>query len=169
MGTSDEPLLPSGAERFVARSLIDETGVGKPLSDRARHRQRTVENYLKGEALPRYIQRLSEIEKGTRRHERALAEARAELLAQAGDDERSFAAAWTAKVAAWDFEDINVLVRQHNAWYPIEADLAMDPRTGDYVLVHGRSYRRDELTAAWALARHPAVRLARDDADEQAA
>ncbi len=34
----------------------------------------------------------------------------------------------------------------------------MDPRTGDFILVDGRSYHRDTLDAAWALARFPPVR-----------
>ena len=32
----------------------------------------------------------------------------------------------------------------------------MDPRTGDYVLIRGRSYRRRRLDAAWILDRFPA-------------
>jgi len=32
----------------------------------------------------------------------------------------------------------------------------MNPRTKDYVLVNGRSYRREVLDAAWILERFPA-------------
>ena len=70
--------------------------------------------------------------------------------------------------ARWDFGASTTLVREHNAWYPVERDLPMDPRTGDYVPVNGRSYRREELDAAWAL-RHlrpreqpPGIGRARD-------
>ena len=161
---ADEPLIPNATERFVARSLVDDTGVGKPLSERARHRQRTVESYLRGETLPRYIQRLAEIEKGTRRHLRDLREARAELRARFRSDEARFARAWSELVASWSFEDVNELVRQHNAWYPVERDLPMDPRTGDYVLVSGRPYKRAELDAAWALAELRAADAAADAA-----
>jgi hypothetical protein len=38
----------------------------------------------------------------------------------------------------------------------------MDPRTGDFVLVNGKPYRREPLDARWILARFPA-------ADERAA
>ena len=38
----------------------------------------------------------------------------------------------------------------------MERDLPMDPRTGDYVLIRGRSYRRSRLDAAWILDRFPA-------------
>ena len=39
--------------------------------------------------------------------------------------------------------------------YPVERRLSMDPRTGDYALVNGRSYRRRPLDAAWVLERFP--------------
>jgi hypothetical protein len=56
-------------------------------------------------------------------------------------------------VRAWDFGEVNDLIERHNRWYPAEARLPMDPRTGDYALVNGRSYRRPPLDAAWALER----------------
>jgi hypothetical protein len=31
----------------------------------------------------------------------------------------------------------------------------MDPRTRDYVLIHGKSYRRPELGPAWVLEQFP--------------
>ena len=43
------------------------------------------------------------------------------------------------------FDELNELIRQHNEWYPIERDLPMDLRTRDYVLINGRSYRREPL------------------------
>ena len=55
------------------------------------------------------------------------------------------------------YDELNELIRQHNDWYPIERDLPMDPRTGDYVRVHGRSHRRAELTPQWVLERFPAA------------
>ncbi len=145
----------SPAERLVAGSLIDESGVGKPLRRSTLQRSRSVESYLRGDALPRYIRRAAEIERGTRGHEAALREARQELAEAVGHDPAAFAERWTRTVRGWDFEDVNELVRQHNAWYPVERDLPMDPRTGDYVLVSGRSYRREELDADWALSRFP--------------
>jgi hypothetical protein len=40
----------------------------------------------------------------------------------------------------------------------------MNPRTGDFVLVGGKPYRREPLDAAWALRRFPP-----DDSDRLAA
>ena len=53
------------------------------------------------------------------------------------------------------FDDLNDLIRQHNEWYPIERDLPMDLRTRDYVLINGRSYRREPLSPQWVLERFP--------------
>ena len=57
----------------------------------------------------------------------------------------------------WSVHRVNDLIERHNRWYPIEARLAMDPRTGDYALVNGRDYRLDLLDAEWALERFPPV------------
>ena len=55
----------------------------------------------------------------------------------------------------WNFSEVNDLIDRHNRWYPIEARLAMDPRTRDYVKVGGRPYRREPLDLAWILERFP--------------
>ena len=49
-----------------------------------------------------------------------------------------------------------MLIEQHNDWYPIERQLPMDPRTGDYVRFAGRSYRRPILGPHWILEHFPA-------------
>ena len=73
-----------------------------------------------------------------------------------GGDPAAFARAWADRVGAWDFEDVNELVRQHNDWYPVERDLPMDPRTGEYVKILGRSHHRAELGPDWVLEQFPA-------------
>jgi hypothetical protein len=135
------------AEELIRRSRIDDAGVGEPLSERARQRQRSIEAYLRGEALPRYMQRAAEIDRAVRRHEDALRRAYANPAAR----ER-----WRELAHEWDFEAVNQLIRDHNDWYPVERDLPMNPRTKDYVLVNGRSYRREELGPDWILERFPA-------------
>ena len=68
----------------------------------------------------------------------------------------TFARLWRARAERFDFSELNRLIDQHNDWYPMERDLPMDPRTGDYVLIRGRSYRRRRLDAQWILDRFPA-------------
>ena len=144
MVMADEPLTP--AEELIRRSRIDETGVGEALSERARQRQRSIESYLRGEALPRYMQRAAEIDRAIRRHTEAL------QRAYARPDQR---ACWREVAERWDFGEVNALICEHNEWYPVERDLPMNPRTKDYVLVNGHSYRREELGASWNLERFP--------------
>jgi hypothetical protein len=106
--------------------------------------------------MPRWMERLRDIETGTRRHRSRLAADHAWLREQHAGDPDAFAREWRALVAARSFDDVNDLVRDHNEWYPVERQLPMDPRTGEYVLIAGRPYTRDELTAEWALSEFPA-------------
>lgn len=146
----------SAAEKVIRRSFIDETGVGKRLSERARTRERSLEAYLRGEMLPRYIRRLADIERQIREHERALRDVHDRLRDDHAGDPRGFERAWHAVADGWDFGETNALIAEHNEWYPVERDLPMNPRTRDYVLVNGRPYRRHELGAGWILEQFPA-------------
>ncbi|MDP9385501.1 MAG: hypothetical protein M3P50_09745 [Actinomycetota bacterium] len=56
----------SVVERLVTRDLDDDAGRGSPLSERARQSQRSVETYLKGGGVPRWMER-----GGDRRRRRA--------------------------------------------------------------------------------------------------
>jgi hypothetical protein len=141
----DEPRTP--AEKLIQRSRIDETGAGEALSERARQRQRSIEAYLRGEALPRYMQRAAEIDRAIRRHTEAL---------RSAYEQPNRRARWRELAEIWNFDEVNQLIREHNEWYPVERDLPMNPRTKDYVLVNGHSYRREELGLRWILERFPA-------------
>jgi hypothetical protein len=122
--------------------------VGKPLRRRLRNFTADPTSYLSSLAgPPPYMQRLRRIEDEEARHLERLAEAYA-LQRGNGSD-------WRAVADAWNFAEINDLIEKHNRWYPVEARLAMDPRTRDYVKVGGRSYRREPLDAAWVLERFP--------------
>jgi hypothetical protein len=151
----DDPRTP--VEKRLARSFVDpETGYGKPLSRRTRQTKRSVESYLKGGVLPRYMERLREIETGIRSERRWIERAYRELREECGADAEAFARRWRARAGSWRFDKLNELIREHNEWYPIEANLPMDPRTRDYVLLRGRSYRRRELGPDWLLEQFPA-------------
>lgn len=57
------------------------------------------------------------------------------------------------KAESFDYARQNALVAAHNRWYPIEANLRIDPRTGGY-LAHGRPWLPEpEYDAARVLAR----------------
>src|SRR4051794_32716101 len=135
-------------ERLVTAGLDEDVGVGKPLSRRARQRSRALEDYLKAGGPPRGMERIGQIDRGIARERRRLEREYRALRRRFGRDHEAFAGAWRARAQAQRFDELNLLIEQHNEWYPIERNLAMDPRTKDYVRVHGRSYRRAPLTPA---------------------
>ena len=122
---------------------------GTPLRRRLRNFQPEPDLYVAsmGGPLP-YMQRLRQIEHETERHLERLAEAHA----GAGGD----SAAWRRTAERWNFVEVNELIDRHNRWYPLEARLAMDPRSRDFVKVGGKPYEREPLDSAWILERFPA-------------
>jgi hypothetical protein len=148
--TNSSPIERELAKRF------DDAVEGKPLSRRARQTKRSVESYLAAGLLPRYMQRLRDIEDATRLHRRRLLAAYERLREECGEDGERFARRWHAIARRWRFDELNQLIREHNEWYPVESGLPLDPRTRDYVRMRGRSYRRTELGPEWVLDRFPA-------------
>jgi hypothetical protein len=122
--------------------------VGKRIRRRLRNFRAEPDTYLSslGGPLP-YMQRLRAIEAETEQH---LARLEAAYAEHRGDPD-----AWRRVAERWDFTAVNELIERHNRFYPIEARLAMDPRTRDFVKVGGRPYRREPLDAGWILARFP--------------
>jgi hypothetical protein len=128
---------------------------GKPLRQRLRNARPMAESYIVslGGPLP-YMQRLRMIEDEVAQHERELAEAWRELAAESADPER-FAVRWRTLAGRRSFHAVNELIEKHNRYYPVEARLPMDPRTGDYVRIGGQRYDREPLDADWVLERFP--------------
>ncbi|HKP19565.1 MAG TPA: hypothetical protein VJT84_13910 [Gaiellaceae bacterium] len=130
---------------------------GKPLERRLRNFSLAADRYAVSLAgPPAYSRRLREIEEETAAHEQALEEAWLDLAEQHRGEPNEFARRWRRLASDWSFHAVNELIERHNLYYPTEARLAMDPRTGDFVLVGGRPYRRRLLDAGWVLERFPA-------------
>lgn len=145
------------AERAKPRRRLWRRVLAEPAS---------VESYLRGSSPPRYMQRLRQIETEFTVQCRRLRAAYEALLEAHGDDAAVFARRWRARARTWRFERLNQLVREHNAWYPVETSLPMDPRTRNFVLVRGASYRRLELGAEWVLEHFPPDPARRGEAPE---
>jgi hypothetical protein len=145
----------SPIERRIERAFEDDQGIGKPLSRRARQTRRSVEAYLKAGVLPRYMERLRQIEQETDELRFRLNRAYRALRDECQGDPAMFARLWRQRARQWRFDKLNDLIHEHNEWYPIEASLPMDPRTRDYVRIRGRSYRREPIDAAWVLSHFP--------------
>jgi hypothetical protein len=154
-GRTDEDRR-NAVERILARDLEDTDGYGRPLSRRARQTRRSVEAYLQAGVRPRWMERLGEIDAGIANETRRLERAYQALREEHRGDRQAFSARWRALAYSWSFDAVNELIHQHNEWFPIERQLAVDPRTRDYVLVGGRPYRREPLDAEWVLERFPA-------------
>jgi hypothetical protein len=152
---ADQPRR-SVVERRIVKSGVDDAREGKPLSRRARQTRRTVEAYLAAGVMPRYMERLREIEAERASLRSRIGRAYRVLSEACGDDREAFARAWRKRAHEWPFEEINQLIKQHNDWYPIESGLPLDPRTRDYVPIRGRSYRRAPLGPDWVLEQFPA-------------
>ena len=144
------------AERLLSRAAEGAPQQGRPLSQRARQTQRSVEAYLKAGVRPRWMERLDEIDQGVAAEKRRLARSYRALQEECGGDPHAFGRRWRAIARSRSFDHLNVLIEQHNDWYPIERQLPMDPRTGDYVRFGGRSYRRPVLDPSWVLEQFPA-------------
>jgi hypothetical protein len=126
---------------------------GKPLPERIRLGPTDLDRYLAVRAGGlAYMRRLREIEDEEVRHLLALEAAWLALAEEANDEE--FALAWRDAAAGWDFRRINELVARHNAYYPIEARVPMNPRTGGYA----KSWKRERYGEEWILERFPPLR-----------
>jgi hypothetical protein len=143
------------------RSLLEQDLEGSPLKGsplprRPRNFRPAVDLYVAslGGPLP-YMRRLRQIELDTEEHERRLARAWRELAHECRRDARAFARRWRERAERWSFEAVNELIERHNLWYPAEARLPMDVRSGDFVPVGGRPYRREPLGPDWVLRRFP--------------
>ena len=151
----------------LANAVADSGLAGQPIRRRPRLVRPTVETYAAASGGPlAYMIRLRQIETWTDVHLERLNEAWRSLADECGSDGDVFARRWRETVTGWNFAEVNDLIDRHNRYYPAEARLPMDPRTGDFAPVDGRPYRRSRLDARWALSRFPAVlTLAREHDD----
>jgi hypothetical protein len=156
-GVHGDTPLEDARQRRLAEDLESSPLRGAPLRRRLRNFRPAVDSYIAslGGPLP-YMQRLREIERRTEDHEGRLREAWESLRAASNGDGAEFGRRWQELAEAWRFDEVNELIERHNRFFPVEARLAMDPRTGDYVLVGGKRYDRVALDAAWILERFPA-------------
>ena len=154
-----QPRGPSERERREAEQLaVDLEGspvAGKPLPRRLRNFSTSVDGYARSVAgPPAYVQRLRQIEEEIDDHLARLEAAWDDVCREVpAADERE--RRWRELVSRWSFHAVNELIDRHNRWYPVEARLAMSPRTGDFVPVGGRPYRLEPLDSAWVLVRFP--------------
>jgi hypothetical protein len=115
----------------------------------------SVEQYLQAGVVPRFIERANQIESETHRHRRRLEHAYEWAVEKYGHDTAAFARYWRELAETWRFDEVNELIDEHNRWYPAERRLPLNPRTGDYLTIGNRDWRRRRLDAAWILEQFP--------------
>ena len=135
--------------------LVENPLVGKPIRRRLRNFRTGADVALRALGGPlAWMRRLRAIELALEDHEVRLAEAW-DALRDEHPDDRAFGRAWRELARQWNFDEVNELIARHNRHFPAEARLPMNPRTGDYVEVNGRPYRRQPIDAGWILERFP--------------
>ena len=115
----------------------------------------TVEAYLAAQVMPRWMERLREIHDELAVHRGRLERRYHELIEACAGDRDAFERHWRELASKWNFSYLNELIHQHNDYYPIEANLAVDPRTGEYVTLTGRPYQREPVGPDWVLEQFP--------------
>lgn len=155
-GVRDGTVRSRAEGRTLEEDLEGSPLKGKPLPRRLRNFTHDAASYITSLVGPLpYMQRLREIHDLTAIHERRLAETWAALAAECDGDERAFARRWREHAQRQSFFEVNDLIDRHNRNFPIETRLPMDPKTGDFALIAGESYRRRVLDAGWVLERFP--------------
>ena len=157
-----EPETPrERRERELLEADLESSPVrGSRLEQRLRNFRPDPESAVRALGGPTiWMRRLRAIEDAVEQHERHLEETW-HALAEELEEPAGFAAAWRELAGNWSFARVNELIDRHNRNFPIEAQLAMDPRTRDFVRIGGRPYVREPLDADWILRRFPPDRAA---------
>lgn len=87
-------------------------------------------------------------------------------LVSSGRSPSETRAAMLERASAVDVSKMNRLLEAHNRWYPVEAGLAMDPKTGSY-LVSGRPWQPEPPYSAERLVDAALQRIARSDGPDE--
>ena len=101
-----------------------------------------VENYIRGSVMPRFMQRLRDIDAELHRHGFRLQRHYNQLREECEGDPEGFERRWRELAEGWDFAEVNTLIEQHNEYYPIERNLPISMRTGEYLTLSGKPHTR---------------------------
>ncbi len=83
---------------------------------------------------PPYAVRAKYIEDLVEKLERDLEKQWRDMARAMGGRPEHFAKVWTAVVETMELDELNALIKEHNTFYPIEANLQPHPETGQYMM-----------------------------------
>lgn len=117
----------------------------------------TLEERLKGmSGVPSWVRRAKELE-DAEDHFWKQVEARWKSLQEADMLPGEFARAWSQEAQHLDFARLQALVDHYNEFYPIEANLPINPITGQYMLGEQPFQPKLAPTLSEVLGRFPAL------------
>jgi len=116
-----------------------------------------VERYIRGGVMPRFMQRLRDIDAELNRHGFRLQRHYDQMREEFEGDPEGFESRWRELAENWDFEEVNALIEQHNEYYPIERNLPISMKTGQYLTLSGKPHTRELAGPEWILGRFPST------------
>lgn len=149
----DEPLTPLPLLRDRWESVIPTPG--KQIEWNAMPFRLTEAERTRGQlGPPAWSIRLRRMEEWHRRLEAGLRLAAAELAVRELG-EAALERQWQEELGRVDLERVNTLIDHHNRYYPVEANLPTDPRTGRLMRGAEPFEREPLLSREWLEARYP--------------
>lgn len=122
-------------ERLLGEKLasqgIPESIKGKPLKIPQVNFTISLENKVKSMfGPPHYATRARRIENITQKLMEGLTIEYASMIDSFGDDPETFARQWKELIGLLELDELNDLIEKHNTYYPVEANLQIDPDSG---------------------------------------
>ncbi len=134
-GRSDNIFRIRAKDRMIGEKLasqgIPENLKGKPLKIPQANFTISLENKVKSMfGPPHYATRARRIENITQKLIEDLAVEHENMKQEYDDRPEVFARKWQELIASLELDDLNELIEKHNQYYPMEANLQIDPETG---------------------------------------
>lgn len=135
MGRRDNIFRKRAKDRLLGEKLasqdIPENIQGKPLKIPQANFTISLENKVKSMfGPPRYATRARRIENITQKLMEDLSIEYASMIGGFGDNPEMFAQQWRELIGSLELDELNDLIGKHNAYYPVEANLQIDPGSG---------------------------------------
>jgi hypothetical protein len=104
---------------------------------------------------PYYMLRSRQIERLMDQLMEELSAEYSKMLAKFAGRREVFAGKWKKLIENWPLDKLNNLIEKHNMYYPIEANLRMNPRSSDFLFGSAVWKPREKITVESLLERFP--------------